>query len=183
MKRTDKNAWLAEGFKILRSKGAAGLTIEKLTQGLKKTKGSFYHHFKNKNDYFQQLLEQWEEQQSIEIIQNIQDKKNLEEINENLVTLSGAAMDPKTEVAIRAWALRDPLARKFQERIDTRRVDFLKNMFSLMTQNKGQVELFSMIRYCFYIGSHQIIPAMDEKIYKQHLAALMEMFELYRKLE
>ncbi len=178
-KKTDKNTWFKEGFKILRSNGAGGLTIENLTLGLKKTKGSFYHHFKNRNDYSRQLLEQWEENQAIDIIQNSQQAQTLEGINETLVTLSGEAMDPKTEVAVRAWALQDPLAREFQERIDTQRVNFLRNMFSLMTEDKTRAELFSLIRYCFYIGSHQIIPAMDEKIYKQHLTALMEMFDHY----
>jgi AcrR family transcriptional regulator len=178
-KKTAKNDWFAEGFKILKATGEGGLTIENLTRGLNKTKGSFYHHFKNRNDYSRQLLEQWEESQAVAIIQNSQQKKTLKTINQTLVTLSEKAMDPKTEVAIRAWALRDPLAREFQERIDTRRVDFLRNMFSLMTCDKNKVELFSLIRYCFYIGSHQIIPAMDEGTYRQNLTALMEMFEHY----
>ena len=178
-KKTDKTTWITLGFKILRAKGAAGLTIENLTRSLEKTKGSFYHHFKNREDYSRQLLEQWEKRQAIEIIQNSQQEKTPEAINKALVTLSEKAMDPKAEVAIRAWALRDPLARKFQERIDARRIDFLKNMFSLTIFDNTRVELFSLIRYCFYIGSHQIIPAMDEKSYKQNLSALMEMFEQY----
>lgn len=175
--KTDRATWLTEGFKILRAKGAGGLTIENLTRSLKKTKGSFYHHFKNREDYSRQLLEQWERSQAIEIIRDSEQEKTAEAINQTLVTLSEKSMDPKTEVAIRAWALRDPLAREFQERIDTRRVDFLRSLFSLMTEDKDKVELFSLIRYCFYIGSHQIIPAMDEKSYKQHLTALMEMFK------
>jgi AcrR family transcriptional regulator len=175
--KTDKATWFTQGFKILRAKGAGGLTIENLTRSLKKTKGSFYHHFKNREDYSRQLLEQWEKSQAIEIIRYSEQEKTPEAINETLVTLSEKSMDPKAEVAIRAWALRDPLARQFQERIDTRRVDFLRSLFSLMTADKDKVELFSMIRYCFYIGSHQIIPAMDENSYKQHLTTLMEMFK------
>lgn len=176
-KKTDKTTWFNQGFKILRARGAGGLTIENLTRSLKKTKGSFYHHFKNREDYSRQLLEQWEKSQAIEIIRYSEQEKTPEAINETLMSLSEKSMDPKAEVAIRAWALRDPLARQFQERIDTRRVDFLRSLFSLMTPDKDKVELFSMIRYCFYIGSHQIIPAMDENSYKQHLTALMEMFK------
>jgi len=91
-------------------------------------------------------------------------------------------MDPEIEVAIRAWALRDPVARTFQERIDQQRLGFLKAMFSLMTDDPEQVEMISLIRYCFYIGSHQIIPAVDEKNYRKKLDALMEMFETYVRL-
>jgi len=88
-------------------------------------------------------------------------------------------MDPDIEVAIRAWALRDPLARTFQERIDNQRMGFLRAMFSLMTDDPKQVEMISLIRYCFYIGSHQIIPAINEQTYIKKLNALMEMFETY----
>jgi hypothetical protein len=42
--------------------------------------------------------------------------------------------------------------------------------------------MISLIRYCFYIGSHQLIPSIDEKIYKEKIAALMEMFETYVEL-
>ncbi|MCG8637645.1 MAG: TetR/AcrR family transcriptional regulator [Desulfobacterales bacterium] len=178
-KKTGKQAWLAQGFKILKTQGAAGLTIENLTRAMNRTKGAFYHHFKNRQDYSCRLLELWEDRQANEIIRISKQKKTFDEINQTLVDLSEKAMDPEIEVAIRAWALRDPLAREFQERIDSHRVDFLKEMFALMTEEPEAAELFAMIRYCFYIGSHQIIPAMDEKTYKKRLNALTRMFTLY----
>ena len=182
-KKTGKKAWLAKGFKILKTQGAAGLTIENLTRARNRTKGAFYHHFKNRQDYSCALLELWEEGQANEIIRISKQKKTFDEINQTLVDLSEKAMDPEIEVAIRAWALRDPLARQFQERIDSHRVDFLKEMFAQMpgvqTDTPEAADLFAMIRYCFYIGSHQIIPTMDEKTYKARLSALNQMFTLY----
>ncbi len=182
-KKTGKQAWLAQGFKILKTHGAAGLTIENLTRAMNRTKGAFYHHFKNRQDYSSQILELWEERQANEIIRISKQEKTFDEINQTLVDLSEKAMDPQIEVAIRAWALRDPLAREFQERIDSHRVNFLKEMFALMTDAPANApeaaDLFAMIRYCFYIGSHQIIPAMDEKTYKNRLSALNRMFTLY----
>ncbi len=181
-KKTGKPAWLAQGFKILKTHGAAGLTIENLTRAMNRTKGAFYHHFKNRQDYSSQLLELWEDRQANEIIRISKQEKTFDEINQTLVDLSEKAMDPEIEVAIRAWALRDPLARQFQERIDSHRVDFLKEMFALMPGvATDAANLFAIIRYCFYIGSHQIIPGMDETTYKNRLAALMDMFELYKQ--
>jgi len=179
MKKIDKTAWFEQGFKILKTSGAADLTIENLTKKLHKTKGSFYHHFKNRDDYFKKLLEFWEERQTFDIIKIKKQEKTFSSINETLLGLSKKNMDPDIEVAIRAWALRDPLARTFQERIDNQRMGFLRSMFSLMTDDPEQVEMISLIRYCFYIGSHQIIPAINEQAYKKKLNALMEMFETY----
>ncbi|NOX32201.1 MAG: TetR/AcrR family transcriptional regulator [Deltaproteobacteria bacterium] len=182
MKRLNKTAWFEQGLNILKASGAADLTIENLTRKLNKTKGSFYHHFKNRDDYFEKLLEFWEEKQTFDIIEISKQEKTFKGINSTLLKLSKENMDPEIEVAIRAWALRDPLARDFQERIDNQRLGFLRAMFSLMTSDPEQVEMISLIRYCFYIGSHQIIPAIEEKIYKKKLDALMEMFETYVEL-
>jgi AcrR family transcriptional regulator len=182
MKKLNKVAWFEQGFNILKTFGAADLTIENLTNKLNKTKGSFYHHFKNRDDYFEKLLGFWEKKQTFDIDEIRKQEKSFEGINSTLLKLSKKNMDPDIEVAIRAWALRDPLARSFQERIDNQRLGFLRAMFSLMTDDPEQVEMISLIRYCFYIGSHQLIPSIDEKIYKEKIAALMEMFETYVEL-
>jgi AcrR family transcriptional regulator len=182
MTRLNKTAWFEQGFNLLKAGGAAELTIENLTKRLNITKGSFYHHFKSRQDYSEKLLEFWEEKQTFDIFEISKQKKTFKGINETLLRLSKENMDPEIEVAIRAWALRDPVARTFQERIDQQRLGFLKAMFSLMTDDPEQVEMISLIRYCFYIGSHQIIPAVDEKNYRKKLDALMEMFETYVRL-
>lgn len=182
MKKLNKIAWFEQGFNILKTCGAADLTIENLTNKLNKTKGSFYHHFKSRDDYFEKLLGFWEKKQTFNIEEIRKQEKSFKGINSTLLKLSKENMDPDIEVAIRAWALRDPLARSFQERIDNQRLGFLRAMFSLMTDDPKQVEMISLIRYCFYIGSHQIIPSIDEQIYKKKIAALMEMFETYVEL-
>ncbi len=179
MRKLNKNAWFTQGFNILKAGGAADLTIENLTKRLNKTKGSFYHHFKNRDDYFEQLLLFWEEKQTFDISEISKQEQTFKGINATLLKLSKENMDPEVEVAIRAWAIRDPLARTFQERIDNQRMGFLKSMFALMTDDPEQVEMISLIRYCLYIGSHQIIPTMDEGTYHKNLDALMEMFETY----
>lgn len=182
MKKLTKKAWFEQGFNILKATGAADLTIEHLTKKLNITKGSFYHHFKSRNDYFEKLLAFWEKKQTFDIIEIRKQEKTFKDINETLLKLSKANMDPEIEVAIRAWALRDPLARTFQERIDRQRIGFLRGMFSLMTDDPAQVEMTSLIRYCLYIGSHQLIPPMDDTTYRNNLDALMEMFETYVNL-
>ena len=176
---TGKIAWLNAGFSVLKQTGASGLTIDALTAAMGRTKGAFYHHFKNREDFSRQLLELWEERQANEIIRISKQKTTFDEINQTLIDLSEKAMDPKIEVAVRAWALQDPLAREFQERIDRHRVAFLEDMFRLITSDREQSERFALIRYCFYIGSHQIIPALGEGEYRKRLADLTRMFTLY----
>jgi len=179
MKKSNQATWFEQGFNILKANGVASLTIKNLAKKLNKSKGSFYHHFKSRDDYSERLLDFWEKKQTFDIMEIRKQEKSFKGINATLLKLSKENMDPEIEVAIRSWALRDPLARAYQERIDNQRLGFLRSMFSLMTKDTKQVEMISLIRYCFYIGSQQIIPAMDGKSYRQNLTALMEMFEQY----
>ena len=93
--------------------------------------------------------------------------------------LSEKNYEPEIEVAIRSWALRDPLAREYQKRIDEQRAGFLEEMFCHITDDKQKTKIMSLLRYCFYIGSQQIIPPIDVQGYKDLLDSLMEMFLAY----
>src|SRR6266404_8566030 len=64
-----RRRWLEEGLALLEEAGAEALTIESLTSRLRVTKGSFYHHFTNYQDFKQRVLEFWEEEGTLRIIQ------------------------------------------------------------------------------------------------------------------
>ena len=177
MEALTRQHWLDEGYLILKEKGATGLTIESLTKLLNKTKGSFYHHFKSKDDFLTSLLADWEENQTLEVIASSSKEKGFQAMNEKLLALSAESYAPEVEIAIRAWALRDPIARAFQRRVDENRVAFLNQMFSSVTDNVEEIEKISLIRYCFFIGSQQIIPNLDQKTYASLLDCLSGLFE------
>jgi AcrR family transcriptional regulator len=60
--RKSKQDWLEVGLKTLGEFGENGLTIERLTGTLGVTKGSFYHHFRNVEDFREQLIAFWADQ-------------------------------------------------------------------------------------------------------------------------
>jgi AcrR family transcriptional regulator len=181
-KNLHKIQWFEKGFEILKATGAADLTIQNLTEKLHKTKGAFYHHFKNRDDYSEQLLRFWEEKQTTDIIQLSRQEKTFDAINRQVTQLSIKNTDLGIEVAIRAWAIRDPLARTFQERVDKIRLKFLNSLFAMLTKNPETTERIALIRYCFYIGSHQILPGVDKATYTRALDTLVDMIETYVSL-
>ncbi|MCL9775870.1 TetR/AcrR family transcriptional regulator [Vibrio methylphosphonaticus] len=54
-----KQTLLNAGFELISEHGFAGIGIMKIIQQAKATKGSFYHHFKSKEDFGRQLLEDY----------------------------------------------------------------------------------------------------------------------------
>ncbi len=177
MKRLTKEQWFKEGMKVLEAHGSAGLTIDELTKRLNVTKGSFYHHFKNRITFSEELLGYWEQQMTLGIINASRRVVDFDERNKKIMDLSNKPSTYKREVAIRAWALRDPVARAFQKRIDKQRLSFLTDLYDMFTKEKEQAELMAHIRYCFVIGAQQIIPSIKGKKLQFLLSELNHFFE------
>jgi len=177
MKRLTKEHWFNEGLKILEEFGSAGLTIEELTKRLKVTKGSFYHHFKNRITFSEELLAYWEQQMTLEIINTSSRESDFEERNQKIMDLSNKPRTYKQEVAVRSWARRDLTAWSFQKRIDKQRLLYLKELYGMFTRDKQKAELMAYIRYCFVIGAQQIIPGIKGKKLQELLSELNLFFE------
>jgi AcrR family transcriptional regulator len=158
-----KESWIRTGLDALSEEGPAGLRIDRLCGRLGVTTGSFYHHFKNIEDFKTKLLEHWEEEATNEIIDQAA-KHSGSDTRDQLLEIrnltAGIPKDP--EVAIRAWALRDPLARAYQERIDRRRIESLEKLYSHY-HPKGEARVRARFIYCIFIGARQIIPPLKKK--------------------
>ena len=57
--RYDRERWLETALSVLATEGGARLRIESLVRSLGVTKGSFYHHFKNREDFVRALIDYW----------------------------------------------------------------------------------------------------------------------------
>jgi len=172
------NAWLEEGLRVLAESGHPSLTIDLLAERLHLTKGSFYHHFNSRQDYTESLLSYWEKQMTLDIIEATEKiGENFADRNAALIRLSRMDQNSNLEVAIRAWALSNSLVRKYQQRVDKIRLDYLEKLFGMLTHDKETRKRMALIRYCMYVGTQQVLP----KIRGETLSALYH--ELHRMLE
>ena len=159
MALTTKRKWLVEGLDILEEVGAEGLTIEALTSRLDVTKGSFYHHFKNYQDFKESLLVFWEEEGTLQTIQLAEKEASPPE---KLARVMQATLKPsRLEVALRAWALQDELVRDHQQRIDQRRLAYLEELAYANTGDRLYAQQIAKVFYSIYVGSQHIIPPIQ----------------------
>jgi AcrR family transcriptional regulator len=160
--RITKKTWLQEGLKVLTESGIDGLTIEALSTRLSVTKGSFYHHFANRAVYAEELLKFWEAENTLKIkhlANEIEDP--LDKIKRLIKLTSDLPHEP--EVAVRAWALRDPLARTYQKRVDRMRLAYLEQVHFLLTKDKEKARTGAQLAYTVLVGSQQMVPAIHGK--------------------
>ena len=62
-KPLDRDAWLRKALDVLFALGISQVKVEVLARKLKLTKGSFYWHFKNRDDLLRSMVDWWREQQ------------------------------------------------------------------------------------------------------------------------
>jgi len=175
--RLTRNDWLTECLTVLREQGPSALTIEGLCHRMGVTKGSFYHHFRNREELSQALLEEWERRLTLELIEGSRQGADFATRSQRLTQEGLAAFDPALELAVRVWAQQEPMAQAVQERVDRRRVAYLTELFSMLTRSGGQAEDLAVIRYAFSIGAQQLQPALEPEGYARLLAALESWLE------
>ena len=129
-RRLTREDWLAESMQVLAKEGIAAVKVDRLAKRLGCTRGSFYHHFKDRRDLLVSMLEHWIRAWTLDIVDDI----------------SGLDLDPKTTVralikmirkrkaaefdaTIRAWALSDPLAADYVRQADEIRLGYAKSLF------------------------------------------------------
>ncbi len=156
---TVRRDWLEEGMAILEELGAEALTIETLTNRLSVTKGSFYHHFKNYQDFKEHLLAFYEEERTLQIIRLAERETSRQAKLERVMqtTLQPSQLD----VAMRAWALQDVFVRDYQQRIDQRRLTYLEELISARIGDHSYAARMARLFYSIYVGSQHIVPPVQ----------------------
>ena len=166
MVRKTKQDWLVAGLTQLGSTGSPDLTIDQLTDYLGVTKGSFYHHFKNYQDYVEQMLTFWGEHYTAEVIRFAETTSAPLSIIDNLIkNLLTRTSDP--EAAIRAWALQDEAVRAHVLEIDQQRSAYLQQLFLAVTADENQARLMTNLLATMLIGCYSILPRLTNEEVEQ----------------
>ncbi|WP_432883227.1 TetR/AcrR family transcriptional regulator [Kribbella sp. CA-245084] len=154
--------WLDAGLELLATEGAPAITIERLTDQLGVTKGSYYHHFGSAGGFKAALMEYFEAQYTTRLIDTIdaEDAKPRAKL-EHLLRLVLADPDSAAlEIAVRAWALQDPDVRAAQERVDEARTAYLKELCRGLGADVDP-DRYAQLLYLILIGAEQVLPPVE----------------------
>ena len=131
--RFDRDAWLDAAIEVLAQKGQAKLNIEALAEKLGVTKGSFYHHFRNRDDFKLRLVEHWEEKFTNRQAAAL--RASSAPARERLRLLMRAVYRERLtryDTAIRSWAAQDPAVKEVVQRVDATRYREVARLFREM---------------------------------------------------
>jgi AcrR family transcriptional regulator len=156
--RTPRSSWVDAGLRALGVGGPDAVRVEKLAQTLGVTKGGFYWHFDGRAALLEEMLDAWERLVIDEVIERVEAAGGDARIKlRRLSALAGSSRDfMKLELAIRDWARRDNRVAKRLKRIDNRRMEYMRSLFSAFCPDRDDVEVRCLLLLSIWVGNDLI---------------------------
>ena len=150
--KLNRHRWLTAGLQALAESGPEALRIMPIAEQLQVTKGSFYWHFKNLEDYRTAVLDEWERHYTGDAIASL-DHDRLAPADKLRTWIVGAAYaDLRLERAVRAWSLNNPAVGAVRRRVDAGRIDFLVKLLGDVGWPPETARTLGQWAYCAWLG-------------------------------
>lgn len=127
-KRLGREDWLAAALEVLKCEGVGKVNVVRIARDLGVTSGSFYWHFKDRNDLLRSLLDFWVRSQTEAILEEVDQGTPSERLLKLMETLT-LGEQARYEVAVRAWAGFDNMAADVVRGADKRRIEWVRSIF------------------------------------------------------
>ena len=125
-KRWTRDDWVVFGLDMLEKEGAGGIRIEHLARRSERTPGSFYAHFKSRDEFIDAMLKAWVDFKVARMMRL--DSQLFHEGGFSLESLAtqvvqgGVMARMKLEIAVRELAINDERVRQLVTQVDTHRL-------------------------------------------------------------
>jgi len=148
--------WLAAGLKILAKSGMEAVRVESLAKSMNVTKGSFYWHFKNREDLLEAMLQEWATRQTDNVISQVEAEGG--DAKAKLLNLLRvcAQDDGQLERAMRTWAANDARVATVIAQIDQRRMEYLQNLFRQISFPAVDAKARARLTYYSWVGEFTV---------------------------
>ncbi len=169
--------WIDFALQKLSKEGIDKVTVAALARDLKVTKGSFYWHFKDRDDLLQAMLVRWEETGSEVVFSEVKRvggdaKRRLKHMSDIIFKRYGDQLN--FELALREWGRKDPKIRHFIAQEDERRMDYMRGLFAEIYDDPRIAEAKAWLLFSLYIGETTITAPVKKQNREELLWVCME---------
>jgi AcrR family transcriptional regulator len=129
--RLTREDWIAVARIMLAKAGVDGVKVDAAARSLRVTRGSFYHHFKNRQDLLDTLIEDWTSRNRSEIVAMRAEQMASGMTRMFHIWLGEELSFPTFEIAVRVWARKSRKVAALVREIDDAWVALLQDLFEL----------------------------------------------------
>jgi AcrR family transcriptional regulator len=156
--RTPRDAWIEAGLCALAAGGGPdAVLVELLAKSLGVTRGGFYGQFKNRGALLDAMLDTWERTATDEVYEQVERRggdARTKVRRAGALTFSDELLP--IELAIRDWARHDSTVAERLQRVDNRRMQYLRELFRTFCDDEDEVEGRAVLAFSLAIGYHFI---------------------------
>ena len=160
--------WVETGLRILAAGNVDDVRVEVIARELGVTKGSFYWHFKNRQDLLERILDHWTHWATVQITRWARSEGQT--ARDRLVWLLSLPARSRPdrhgadiELAIRNWARQDPLAAETVKIVDAMRAGFFRELLGELDLDADKRAERVAIAQSFMLGEALLKTGQDRE--------------------
>jgi AcrR family transcriptional regulator len=175
--RFDRERWLEAALEVLACKGQAKLQVVYLAAQLGVTKGSFYHHFENLDDFIRSLTAYWSEVFTEWVKQEVS-VSGLDASGRLLLLMKQIERHglDRYDVAFRSWAAQDSSIAAEVRKVDRSRRQFVEALFADMGFEGAELKERSCAWLIHYTGHRNAFLPRSSKNDPERIERLHALF-------
>jgi len=146
---------------VLVNQGIDSVRVDVLAQQLQVTRGSFYWHFRDREELLRRVLQTWREQATEQLTLRLErahadPREQLRDVISLPIRGRAAQRAARIELAIRAWARRDATARQAVDEADGSRIAYIAQLFSALGFGVAEARWRAFVTYAYVVAESQI---------------------------
>src|SRR5689334_7970485 len=140
-------AWAAAALDAMAGGGLDAVAVEPLARRLNVTKGSFYWHFANREALIKAALDLWEQRETVDVIQGLEDEPDPYQRIVNLFKRANSSHKAGRLYLALAAASDDLRVSETVQRVSTRRLAYLEKCYRALGMDAAEAPLWATFAY------------------------------------
>ncbi len=150
-------AWIDAATEVLVDQGIDHVRVDVLATQLGVTRGSFYWHFRDREDLLRRVLRAWRERATVALTRRLETlrpdpREQLRDAASLPFRGRAAAKAARIELAIRAWARRDEMAREAVDEADATRLAHHERIFTALGFAPAEARARAFVMYGYEVA-------------------------------
>ena len=170
--------WIEAAIALLAAQGVAAVKITRLAEDLGVTRGSFYWHFKDRDDLLSALVKIWDRRNTKALLDAVEGSSDLAEgiLAVFECWLSAEPFAPRLDTAMRDWGHQSAEVRRAVKRADRTRIKAIAGIFERAGFDPQEADIRARVIYYTQVGYYAL--EEDESITQRNksLAAYFKAF-------
>lgn len=157
------DTWVQAALDVLEREGVDAIRVDVLAKRLGVTRGSFYWHFKDRDELLQAVLQTWHDGATQNLTRRLESASpDPRDQLRDVLTLpyrgKSAERASRIELAIRAWARWDARVRQVVDESDASRIGYIAQIFSGLGFAPAEARHRAFMVYSMDVGGSLVGP-------------------------